>query len=461
MNNEIEDYDDLYLDPYLEPYLERFQDVVKFLVVNEILKKYQSFDEYTNAPNSDKACKLHSAISTKLLTSLGRIYNERFALKFIKQSKNIFKYHFHRHNQYKSVKKFARNSWFEMNLEIVKFAFDNKEDWNIANDELFSKAAHKWVDKKVFKYTEEDNMTKLEKIQYQKDYEAGLKAFPLEVVLKDEAKKKRANDKRLETKVKKMTQQAMVEEEIEIQRLKKENEQLRARISYLESLKDLNSDIPKDDIPEDDVPASIEYKDIDKYFPDGIDEDDPNQKDLIARISDDCWNKINEEGEQEKRMLEEKEKNFDYEKEMENVKNMLKNFPKEEYSENFARKRDANETRTLTDAEISAVVEQTIPTDDIPETFDDHREGVANAIAHAIKNGIVGLNAGRHFLKMIGCENYRLPKIPEQLEGSFCNKKQLAFVEWLYKQLMPFENEFDKADKKWLIQYYRELKIAA
>ena len=44
-------------------YRKRFQDVVKFLVVKEILKKYESFEQYKKATNSDKAYKLHCAIS--------------------------------------------------------------------------------------------------------------------------------------------------------------------------------------------------------------------------------------------------------------------------------------------------------------------------------------------------------------------------------------------------------------
>ena len=448
-------------------YRKRFQDVVKFLVVKEILKKYESFEQYKKATNSDKAYKLHCAISPQLLKSLGRTTKKYNAEKFIRESEKIFTYHFHCHKKYKSEKKFSRNSWFEINPEIVKSAFENKKDWNIANDKLFSKDAHIWVDKNIY-YTadnyynkstpekkeifnkilhnikeeikeEENNMTKLDRIQYQKDYEAGLKAFPLEDVLKAEAKKKRADDKRLKTKIKKMTQQAMVEEELEIQRLKKEIEKLRAENNHLKSLKDLNSDIP-----EDDIPSSIEYKDLDKYFPDGIDEDDPSQKDLIARISEDCWKKLNEEAEQEKHTFEENDKNFDYEKELANVQNELKNFKEEPIANVAVVKQDKT----------------TIPDDDIPETFDDHREDVAKEIANAIKDGIVGKATGKRYLKIIGCENYRLSKIPEQLANNFCTKKHLAFVEKFIKTIIPFKNEFDPDELKWLTKNYRDLKVS-
>lgn len=219
-----------------------------------------------------------------------------------------------------------------MSLEIVKFAFENKKDWNIANDKLFSKDAHIWVDKNIY-YTadnyynrstpekkeifdkilhnikeeikeEENNMTKLERIQYQKDYEAGLKAFPLEVVLKAEAKKKRADEKRLKTKIKKMTQQVMVEEELEIQRLKKEIEKLRAENNNLKSLKDLNSDIPEEKEKEEEL--VIEYEDLDKYFPDGIDQDNPEHRELMKHFSEHCKMRLDYEYEnQHKAMMEE------------------------------------------------------------------------------------------------------------------------------------------------------------
>lgn len=423
-------------------YLKRFQDVVKFLVVKEILKRYPSFDAYKRAANSDKAFKLHSAVNTDLLTKLGRCGGVYNALKFIEQSADVFTYHFHCHKTYKSGKRFARNSWFEVNLKTVEYAFANKDGWNISN-EMFSRDAHIWVDRHVFNFkkakkeNEENTMTKEEKIQYQKDYEAGLKAFPLETILKAEARNKRAAGRRLKTRIKKLTQQAMVEEELEIRRLKNEIETLRAENSRLKSLKDLNSDIP-DAAPSD----RIEYEDFDRYFPDGIDYDDPEQKDLISRISDDCWKKLNEEFEKEKQALEENEKNFDCAKEIKNVQEALKNLPEEPAESAPAVKRH----KTV------------IPDDDIPETFDDHRLEVAKEIANAIKDGTVGAIAGKHFLRMIGCENYRLAKIPEQIAGAFRTVKNLRFTEKFIKTIAPFEKEFDPAECRWLAGYYKDLK---
>ena len=452
--------------------------MVKFLVVKEILEKYESFEQYKKASNSDKAYKLHSAISPELLKLLGRIkknYNNTYnAEKFIEQRAGVFKYHYHCHRNFlKSGKHFARNSWFEINIDLVKKAFENKEDkkyWNIANDELFSKEAHIWVDKHVF-YTvdnyynklkpeykaifdknlhnikeEENNMTKLERIQYQKDYEAGLKAFPLETVLKAEERNKRVNAKRLATRIKKLTQKAMVEEELEIQRLKNKIEQLCAENSRLKTLKDLNSDVPKD-VPEDDLPAKLEYEDLDKWFPNGIDDEEPAHRVLMKRFSEDCWKKLNGEFEKEKQMIEENDRNFDCGKELEKLQKALKDFPD-----------DADFAIIPAVSANRRAVKNNIPNDDIPETFDDHREAVAKEIVNAIRDGIVGAAAGKRMLKMIGRENYRLTKIPEQVAGSFATRKNLNFVEKFIKAIAPFEKEFDPAECKWLTRHYRELK---
>ena len=165
---------------------------------------------------------------------------------------------------------------------------------------------------------------------------------------------------------------------------------------------------------------------------------------MIARISEDCWKKLNEEAEQEKHTFEENDKNFDYEKELANVQNELKNFKEEPIANVAVVKQDKT----------------TIPDDDIPETFDDHREDVAKEIANAIKDGIVGKAAGKRYLKIIGCENYRLSKIPEQLANNFCTKKHLAFVEKFIKTIIPFKNEFDPDELKWLNKNYRVLKVS-
>lgn len=282
-------------------YLERFQQVVVFLVVREILKKYNSFDEYKNSPNSDKAYKLHCAISPDGLAKLSKFNNTKNFEKFLTDSTSLFIYHRHCHKHYKSDKKFSRNSWFEINDNIVKSAFENPKKWNTKNKKLLSEYSHKWIDKhiyfsidnstiddKLINTIKDELMTKKEKELINQKYENGEGAFisaeeEIKQLEKAERKKLRATERR----IKRIAQKTLIEEQTKIAKLEQENKQLKAEIEHLKSLKDLNSDI--EDI------SPIEYEDLDKYFPDGIDLADASQKHLIDRISEKCWNKLNEE----------------------------------------------------------------------------------------------------------------------------------------------------------------------
>lgn len=282
-------------------YLERFQQVVVFLVVREILKKYKTFDEYKNSPNSDKAYKLHCAISPDGLAKLSKFNNTKNFEKFLIDSTSLFIYHRHCHKNYKSGKQFSRNSWFEINNKIVKSAFENQKNWNTKNKKLLSKDAHKWIDKhiyfsidnsiiddKLINTIKDELMTKKEKELIVQKYAKGEGAFiSAEEEIKQLEKAERKKLRTTERRIKRIAQKTLIEEQTKIAKLEQENKQLKAEIEHLKSLKDLNSDI------EDTSP--IEYEDLDKYFPDGIDSNDPSQQHLIYRISEKCWNKLNEE----------------------------------------------------------------------------------------------------------------------------------------------------------------------
>ena len=89
-------------------------------------------------------------------------------------------------------------------------------------------------------------------------------------------------------RIKKIFKQTMVEEEMLIKKLTQENKELKAHIEYLEKLVVKNSDIPVEE-----EKHLIEYDELDKYFPDGIEQSD------LDRLSDNCKQKIKEKAEKE------------------------------------------------------------------------------------------------------------------------------------------------------------------
>lgn len=271
-------------------YLRRFQEVVIYLTLVNIKNNFNSLDDYCNESVGNKALKLN--IKNKFLNNLTKIDNVRHLKEFIAESTHLFKYHKHCHVKFASGKKFTRNSWFELKSHLL----NSQNLTSLANCCLDSMSAdsRKWLEKHIFN-TRENNMTKTEKENLRIECEQGKHGLPYEVLVKDIEKKERRKKKSQERRLKKAMIQANDELNEEISKLKMQILEKDAELKYISQFKDITSDVPDD--------SPIEYEDLNRYFPDGIDEDDPEQQPLIKRISSDCWDKMNEEAIAEAREL--------------------------------------------------------------------------------------------------------------------------------------------------------------
>lgn len=141
-------------------------------------------------------------------------------------------------------------------------------------------------------------MTKKQKLNLKLECEQGLHALPYEDLIKDIEKKERRKARSQEKRIKRIAQKTLVEEQTKIAKLEARIAELEAENKHLKSLKDLNSDIP-----EEDKEFVIEYDDLDKYFPDGIDQDDPKHQELMKHFSEHCKMRLDYEFEKERKAL--------------------------------------------------------------------------------------------------------------------------------------------------------------
>lgn len=260
--------------------LKRFQEIVIFLTILNIKNNFGTFEEYRNSSIGNKALKLH--IAEKILRKISK-----YKLKeFISKSTHLFKYHKHCHKTFASGKKFTRNSWFEINEEF--FIEENLNKLIEIQLNSLSYHSRQWIYKNIFDKQQGNIMTKAEKENLRIECEQGKHGLPYEVLVKDIEKKERRKKKSQEKRLKKAAMQANDELNKEIEKLKQQILEKDAEIKYLNQFKDITSDVPDN--------SPIEYEDLEKYFPDGIDEDDPEQQPLIKRISENCWEKIRLEG---------------------------------------------------------------------------------------------------------------------------------------------------------------------
>ena len=136
-------------------------------------------------------------------------------------------------------------------------------------------------------------MTKKEEQAIDKKYAEGKGTYiNAETEKKMIRKQEQQKTKREKNRIRKICKQTMIEEQMLIEKLTQENKALKARNEYLEKLKDKNSDIPVEELVKEEEHL-IEYDEVDKYFPDGIEQSD------FDRLSDDCKQKIKEKAEKE------------------------------------------------------------------------------------------------------------------------------------------------------------------
>ena len=287
-------------------YLTRFQECVKFLTQRNIIEfihkdNLKSFDDYKKQSAARKAYYLN--INSEIISNLTRCNKTHYLNDFLEKSKDIFTYHRHYHKKYKSRKQFSRNSWFELlNESDIKICFDNPSFIHTNNKEILSKESHKFIDKIYLVYSkklkknedkENEDMTKKEEQAIDKKYAEGKGTYiNAETEKKMIRKQEQQKTKREKNRIRKICKQTMVEEQMLIEKLTQENKELKARIEYLEKLVVKNSDIPVEE-PVEEEEHLIEYDELDKYFPDEIEQSD------LVRLSDDCKQKIKEKAEKE------------------------------------------------------------------------------------------------------------------------------------------------------------------
>lgn len=136
-------------------------------------------------------------------------------------------------------------------------------------------------------------MTKKEEQAIDKKYAEGKGTYiNAETEKKMIRKQEQQKTKREKNRIRKICKQTMIEEQMLIEKLTQENKELKARNEYLEKLKDKDSDISVEE-PVEEEKHLIEYDELDKYFPDEIEQSD------FDRLSDDCKQKIQEKAEKE------------------------------------------------------------------------------------------------------------------------------------------------------------------
>ncbi len=185
-------------------------------------------------------------------------------LSLVKANSDVLQYIGKKNATYKSGKKFSHHGWWMIDTRKVEALFDDKA-WDKPSSKRCSAEARYVISKIAFYYaklklhrynltlkklniiTKDKTMTKAEKEKLKEECEKGLHCLPYDYMVKSIEKEERTKLRTLQTRIRKMTQKAMVELTHENEMLKAENEALKAKVKHLEELKDINSDIPDDD----------------------------------------------------------------------------------------------------------------------------------------------------------------------------------------------------------------------
>lgn len=198
----------------------------------------------------------------------------------------------------KSGKSFSHPSFIVVKQDCIS-TLANDSTFNLVKSKHYNKTSQQIIHNTLLETT----MTKKEKEQYEKEYAEGKHQLSLKEYEADLRKKKRRADKHKMTIAKKAARATMKE----YAEMAMELEKAKAKIAYLEELKDKDSDI--DD-------KKIEYDQLDEYFPEGIDEKD------YDRLSDECKARLNAEAiEQNKQMYKNVQTSI---QEINNVQNCIK-----------------------------------------------------------------------------------------------------------------------------------------
>ena len=185
-------------------------------------------------------------------------------LSLVKANSDVLQYIGKKNATYKSGKKFSHHGWWMIDTRKAEALFDDKA-WDKPSTDRCSAEARYVISKIAFYYaklklhrynlilkklniiTKDTTMTKAEKEKLKEECEKGLYCLPYDYLVKHIEKEEKTKLKILQTRIRKMTQKAMIELTHENEMLKAENESLKAKVKHLEELKDINSDIPDDD----------------------------------------------------------------------------------------------------------------------------------------------------------------------------------------------------------------------
>ena len=293
--------------------LNRFQETVCFLTFNSIRKNYKSIDEYNKASAGDKAYKLH--ISRDYIKRLSRVNHKYYLKEFLEKSTKFFTYHKHCHKIYKSNKKFNRHSWFELSASVLEkyeneytqLPNENKENKLIlSSNKLILKDTKQFLENVIYlDYFLKKNLNKIPNELLNE-----LTQIENEITMKEKEKEQHKSDKstvkQINKDIKKLKNQhikmkkeirdgilQVIQNDKEIKEKDKQIKALQEQIKKLESQVAHTNKDKDSDIPVEEEKHLIEYDELDKYFPDGIEQSD------FDRLSDNCKQKIQEKAEKE------------------------------------------------------------------------------------------------------------------------------------------------------------------
>ena len=189
-------------------------------------------------------------------------------LSLVKVNSGVLHYIGKKNATYKSGKKFSHHGWWMIDTRKAEALFADEAWDNLSSDRcsdearyVISKIAFYYAKLKLHRYnltlkklniiTKDKTMTKAEKEKLKEECDQGLHGLPYDYLVKHIEKEEKTKLKTLQTRIRKMTQKAMIEMQIELEKKDARISELEAENEYLKSLKDLNSDIPEDDILDD------------------------------------------------------------------------------------------------------------------------------------------------------------------------------------------------------------------
>lgn len=241
----------------------------------------------------------------------------RQILDIVKKNSDVLHYVGKKDVTYKSGKKFSHLGWWMLDTRVAgKVIMDNTYANKMSDrycDEaryVISKFAFYYarlkmkranlIFKRMQQIEKDTTMTKAEKEKLKEECEKGLHCLPYDYLVKSIEKEEKTKLRTLQTRIRKMTQKAMIELTHENEMLKAENEALKAKVKHLEELKDINSDIPEDDeVVEAEEPHKLSFEEFVAKYPDGI---DPDTFDFDT-LSDECKAKLQTERDEEQLLM--------------------------------------------------------------------------------------------------------------------------------------------------------------